>query len=479
MLMILAIRHLLVKRLRSLFLLLGYGLGVGVMIVLLSVGEAMLDQARDVSLVGGGEVTVLPEGIDVEALRTGGLSGMFFGIDRARFVTRQGVGGPRYRALVASVAPAIEGKLVYVQRGADTVAVLAGGEIPSRASAVGAGHDLLAGRWNDSADDSAYVAPSVEQLYHQVDHFHLSPVEDSTWGEWHYFNLVTGPDEWWYVSLLVGGRVGRVNGNWGGQVLVTHRRRDGEYERFAQSVPSSEVELDTTRADLRVGPASVIQRDGVYLLLLDLPVNRLSMELRIRPAPNHYFPPVMLREGEDVSGYAVAALRASASGQICRAGRCAAVQDVHAYHDHNWGVWRDVSWDWGAASGRGLSLLYGRVLTSSRERASDEPFFVSLVDSLGILQILKARAIRFEGAQPAVNQASVIAPTGFSFVAYRERDTVLVRVSVREALASRMGSAGFERYFLQMRGGFQLSGIIGGRRVADEGEGFFETFRER
>ena len=69
----LAFRHLLVRKLRSLFLLLGFSLGVGVMIVLLSVGQAMLDQSRDVSLVGGGEVTVLPQGIDVEAMRTGGI----------------------------------------------------------------------------------------------------------------------------------------------------------------------------------------------------------------------------------------------------------------------------------------------------------------------------------------------------------------------------------------------------------------------
>ncbi|HEY5940945.1 MAG TPA: hypothetical protein VIT87_08995, partial [Gemmatimonadales bacterium] len=58
----LAFRHLLVRKLRAVFLLLGFALGVGVMIVLLSVGEAMLDQSRDVSLIGGGEVTVLPQG---------------------------------------------------------------------------------------------------------------------------------------------------------------------------------------------------------------------------------------------------------------------------------------------------------------------------------------------------------------------------------------------------------------------------------
>ena len=89
MILTLALRHLWVKKGRSAMLLLGFALGVGVMIVLLSVGEAMLDQSRDAALVGGGEVTVLPLGIDVEAMRTGGVSGMFFGIDRARFLTRQ------------------------------------------------------------------------------------------------------------------------------------------------------------------------------------------------------------------------------------------------------------------------------------------------------------------------------------------------------------------------------------------------------
>src|ERR671927_134367 len=114
MLLTLAFRHLLVRKLRSLFLLLGFSLGVAVMIVLLSVGEAMLDQSRDVSLVGGGEITVLPLGIDIEAMRTGGLGGMFFGIDRARFLTRQVLGGERQRNLVRTVAPSIEGKLLYL-----------------------------------------------------------------------------------------------------------------------------------------------------------------------------------------------------------------------------------------------------------------------------------------------------------------------------------------------------------------------------
>ena len=63
----LALRGLLDRPWRSALLLGGFGLGVGVMITLLAIGEAMVTQSRDEKLVGGGTVTVLPEGMDIEA----------------------------------------------------------------------------------------------------------------------------------------------------------------------------------------------------------------------------------------------------------------------------------------------------------------------------------------------------------------------------------------------------------------------------
>ena len=263
---ILAFRHLRVKPVRSLFLLLGFSLGVGVMIVLLSVGEAMLEQSRDVALVGGGEVTVLPQGIDVEAMRSGGVSGMFFGIDRARYLTRVVFGGPRHADVVRSVAPAIEGKLVYLAtaRG-DTVAVRAGGEIPSRAAAVGAPLDVREGAWEDSPGDSGWVAPTAQQLYDELDRFHIPSRSDPTWGEWYYFNLVPSPDEWWYVSYLVGGEV--PDGRWGGQLLITRRAPDGAYQRFATEFSREAIRFDTAAATLTLGENTVRQMNGEYKLV--------------------------------------------------------------------------------------------------------------------------------------------------------------------------------------------------------------------
>jgi hypothetical protein len=476
----LALRHLLVRKLRSLFLLLGFSLGVGVMIVLLSVGEAMLDQSRDVSLVGGGEVTVLPQGIDVEAMRTGGVSGMFFGIDRARFLTRQVLDGPRYRRLVRVLSPAIENKLIYIRHKDRMVAVRAAGEIPSRAAALGSGGNILSGQWKDTPADSAYVNPAPQQLYDELDRFHLPPRPDSTWGEWHYFNLVTASKEWWYVTYLIGGEVSR--GRWGGQILITRRRPDGRYERFSAAESSSEIQFDTTRADIRIGANSVVQRNGSYRLSVRArgESGPIQMELTLVPTSNRYFPPVELRDADFLSGYVVPGLVATASGRICLASRCRSFEAVPAYHDHNWGVWRDVTWEWGMGQGSGLSLLYGGVYGPKREmdRGSTvtSPFFLALVDSLGVRQVLRFDQINYQGSRPVSGPVKATAPARFELLGTREADTVRLVVRVTDALATQIAASRFRRVFLQMRGRFTLTGSVAGETVADSGSGFFETY---
>ena len=72
----LAFRNIAYRPWRSILLFFGFGVGVAVMIVLLSIGEAMLTQARSEKLVGGGTVTVLPEGLDIEVMKTGGIGGL-------------------------------------------------------------------------------------------------------------------------------------------------------------------------------------------------------------------------------------------------------------------------------------------------------------------------------------------------------------------------------------------------------------------
>ena len=153
-----------------------------------------------------------------------------------------------------------------------------------------------------------------------------------------------------------------------------------------------------------------------------------------------------------------------------------------AYHDHNWGVWRDVTWEWGAARGATLSLLYGGVYGPERGRegvgaAVTSPFFLTLVDSLGVRQVLRFARVAYEGAQPAAGAAGAAAPRRFTLVATRGADSVSLSVDVEHALATEMSAASFRRLFFQMRGRFALTGRVGGAEVSDTGRGFFETYR--
>jgi hypothetical protein len=352
--------------------------------------------------------------------------------------------------------------------------------VPSRAAALGAALRVRQGQWRDSPADSAFVAPTVQQLYDELDRFHIPPVPDSTWAEWDYFNVSVSAEEWWYLTYLVGGALPA--GRWGGRLLLTHRRPDGRYDRFTADVPAREVVLDTAAADLALGPAAVRQRDGVYHLTGTArgPAGLARLRLEIRPVRHRYFPPVELRDEDFVSGYVVPGLSARAAGSICVAGDCRRITDVPAYHDHNWGVWREVTWEWGAASGSALSLLYGGVYGPERQTGgTTSPFFLTVVDSLGVRQVLRFDTIAYTGRRPADGAPGAMAPARFTLAASRGADTVRLTVEVEHALATDMSAATFRRLFFQMRGRFVVTGRLAGATVSDSGRGFFETYRTR
>lgn len=492
----LAFRGLLDRPWRSLFLLTGFGLGVGVMITLLAIGEAMVAQSKDEKLVGGGDVTVLPEGLDLEVMKTGGVGGMFVAIANARFVHRQWLGAPRLADRVVAVAPQTEGTLLYVRTAAGEFPVRAIGEIPSATAAVGAAPTIVAGAWTDDAADRRWLAPTPEALRHEIDHFHQTPAQLSaeerrTWGEWHYFNVLSEDRRRWaFLTLAVGGDVPQ--GEWGGQVLLTvHEQGRGE-RRFVRLVPSAQIALDTARADLAMGGDRVeVLPDGRYRVTAHAREEGTgvpaTLTLTVTPAPFAYFPGASIGGEALVSGYAVPALRADADGELCVAGRCERFRGAQAYHDHNWGVWRDVQWEWGAARAGSYTLLYGRV---HRGGADDvrEPLFLYLVDSLGFRAVFRPTAIRYvDGTTRVVEGRTIRVPARAEMVDARGADTVRVTLTIEDAMASDLrrtrGVASSPRagdvptILVQMKGLATLSGRLDGRSITGVGSGFFETYR--
>jgi hypothetical protein len=451
-------------------LVLGYAFGVSVMVVLLAVGEAMLDQARDAALIGGGDVIVLPAGVSPEMLKVGGTATLFAGLDQARFIQRQILESPRGRDEfgVLAASPILEGRLVRIGRAGREVHALASAEIPSRAAAVGAAPRLLAGRWTDNDADRRWTDPSPEELLHEIDAFHMpygSAVGDSTWAEWHYFNVALDDDRWFYLAYTVRGRVG-IDGEWDGQLLLTLRDPVAGYRSFTRDVPAATIRFDTLRADLVLDDgARVTQSSGRYRIEAD--VDGLWIDLRITPSHHRLFPPSELGGADLVSGYVVPALRASAEGRVCLP-ECEEVRQAVAYHDHNWGVWRDVSWEWGTASDEAISLLYGVV---RGENTAEQGLFAYLADDRGVRGVFRPGPMDVTLTRRVVHGGTDLdVPVHLRFE--DARLGLLVEISVESFQITDL-ERDRRRYFLQLRGTAEVRELGQPPRKL---RGFFETY---
>jgi len=490
-----ALRDLAHRPARSALLFGAFGVGVAVMIVLLAIGQALLVQASDERLIGGGTVTVLPEGVDVEVMKTGGVGGLFFSIANARFIYAQLLASPRLARNVTAAAPQIDGKLLYLRTRRGEIAVRASGEIPSRNAAVGVALPLAAGEWNDDEGDRRWIAPTPRELYDGIDHFHRPPDEvlhPESWAEWHYFNVLSEDGRRWaFISFMVAGDVR--GAKWEGRVAVTLRELGGATRRFTSTEPPREVRFSTTTADLDIGDSRVrVLDDGRYDVRATIPPAQgetgLALHLVVAPAPRAFFPGATLTTGPFTSGYAVAALRASATGEICAGTSCHRFVDAQAYHDHNWGVWRAVSWDWGSARAGPYTLLYGRVEPPVGV-APSAPVIVYLIDSLGFRSLFRPRGIAYDdGRVLTVGTIALAAPSRAELIDERDSDTLRVDLTIEDAIATdtrRIVDRGDvsatesppQPFFVQMKGHARLSGRLGGVPLTGDGEGFFETFR--
>jgi hypothetical protein len=236
--------------------------------------------------------------------------------------------------------------------------------------------------------------------------------------------------------------------------------------------------------------------DGDYSVRASAPEEngggKISVAMRVHPEPMAYFPGVAMASGKFVSGYTVPALRATASGTLCVDGKCEQLADAQSYHDHNWGVWRGVTWDWGAARAGQYTFLYGRVY-SPDTTVSVPPVLVYLVDSLGFRAVFRPKMISYtDSGTVRIEGNTLRVPSRATFEDVRGSDTLRVEIAVEDAMATdtrpRKTGAGEERgdplgseksrpYFIQMKGTARISGRLDGQPLSGSGTGFFETYR--
>jgi len=436
------------------------------MIALLAVGDALLVQAQDKDVVSGGDLVVLPEGIDPQVLKLRGITAMFLVIPNARYVVRQVLTGPRFAGVITAASPEVADKLVYVRTPRGVMAALARADIPSLGRGTHSALAIESSAWTDTLADRAWVDADPGQWLLDNDRFHL-PVQGpggETWAEWWYFNFTGADGLYGYITF-------GVNRDRGAMVRVAIRLPSGRLLRWTTVQSASELPFGGGR--FRAGQQSIALRERTYYI--SIAHGDSTAELRVAPVPGLYFPPVDRQAGTFQSGYVVPALRARVTGYL-QVGRERVGIDGVGYHDHNWGLWQDVTWEWGTASNAHFALLAGLI---RHPLLGEQELFVSLYAAgpphPGVLTLLRASAPIFGdwNEAPAGAGLHLRAPGRLRYQATNGADDRLdVEMIVDDVVIT--PSAGVA--FLQLRGRYRIRGSVGHQVINTEMPGFAETF---
>jgi hypothetical protein len=179
------------------------------------------------------------------------------------------------------------------------------------------------------------------------------------------------------------------------------------------------------------------------------------------------------------SGYVVPVLSGALAGRLTAGGRDVPLDGAMGYHDHNWGFWRGVSWQWGQVSHDGYSFLYGRVRPPpdaiAAETAARLPGVLAVVGPGGPIAFAKGALIEETSSVPGG------APDAIHVLAREPGLDVRLDVQIQDTIRTPLGrpearGAGPPQ-FLQLRALYHVTGRVGDRRLDFTALGAAETFR--
>ena len=454
----LAVRSLTAHPVRSAVLAAGFGVGVAVMAILLGVADVVLMQARSSDLVGGGDVVIhLEPSVPARMVMSGTLQSN-------QLRTRVRLAGPSHNAAL------------YLVKDAGAVRVDAHGGIPSVEQAMGDPEVASNREWRDTPGDVAWTQATPEAVLRQIDRFHEvpdAPMWQDSWAEWLYFNG-RARDARFYLTFMVGPT--QADGLRAAGVRL-QLDRGGHVENFSGSARLSQQ--DALRApELTIG-ANRVRLDGLrYVIDLDLrgEGGRVARgRVAIQASPGRLVPPIEIGGAHGWrTGYVVPVMSGQLDGTLEVNGERIVFDGGAGYHDHNWGFWRGVSWQWGQAQEGDLSLIYGRVFPP-RDAADPEriPGFVGALGPDGPLGYATNVTIA-ETNDPRGQPKTITVAARSRLLDVTMRFDVDSMVTTRTA----QGTLANGLNFLQMRGRYTVSGHAGDRAIEFTAPGSAETFRE-
>jgi hypothetical protein len=486
----LVLRTLAARPVRTAVLSGGFGFGVAVMAALLGVGDVILEQSRSPALRGGGDLVVVGRAGDVSS---------------ARFLLSSVLGAPPLAARVATVSPT-QRRALFLVEGDRVTRLRARGGIPSLEKAVGDPEISRVAVWKDAPSDRSWTAPDSSELLRAMDRFHQipdAPAWADSWAEWLYFNGRTADGSVrFYLSFMTGPRTRDVGVRGDRRVPPAQRasadsfrasersaavrlqlERNGRVENFSRRAVIPEATLMAEAPDLDIAGNRVRLEGLSYHITLDLAAERggpgAKGYITLEAPPGRSVPPFVLRGRAGwLSGYVVPVLSGAMSGTILAGGGAVSLEGATGYHDHNWGFWRGVSWQWGQVAHEGYSFLYGRVRPPADavppEQAERLPGVLAVIGPAGPIAFAKSAQIE-ETSSPDGR------PESIQVLAREAGLDVRMDIQVQDVIRTPIGRPGMPpqgpTQFLQLRASYHVTGTVGDRQLDFTALGSAETFR--
>jgi hypothetical protein len=301
------------------------------------------------------------------------------------------------------------------------------------------------------------------------------PARAASWIEWLYFNGQAGSTRF-YLSFLAGPQLSS-----GKRTLSVRLQLDrgGKMTSYSEATEVTGEEL-ASAPDINAGPNTVRLVGADYRIHIDLPAesggSRASGDIVVRALPGQSLPPFTMRGARGwLSGYVVPVMGGELAGAITIGRETIDLTGGAGYHDHNWGFWEGVRWQWGQVKSDALSFVWGRVYPP--EDAADSARLPGFLVALGPEgPIGYATDVDIDEQDAPTSAPRRIVVTGRS-----DSLALTLDVAVDHVETTKMGEGSFGggMNFLQMRGQYRVSGSIGERKIAFSGPGSAETFREQ
>jgi hypothetical protein len=311
-----------------------------------------------------------------------------------------------------------------------------------------------------------------------MDRFHRQPdVSEfsSSWAEWLYFNGRSADGRVrFYLTFLVGPSIRP--GARSARVRL-QLDRNGQVKNYASGAEVDDQTVIDGAPNLAIG-ANEVRLEGLqYRINLRLRAeddgSEIEGTLTLDPDAGRSLAPVTINGARGwLSGYVVPVLSGRISGAITVGRETISLAGASGYHDHNWGFWRDVRWQWGQVGNGEVSMVFGHVFPPADVADPDlMPGFLGVLDRQGLIAVATNVSISEERSAGMV--------TAINVTARGNAIDLHLAFSVDRTVRTGRVMSGAATDFVQLGGTYRVEGQAGGRSINFTARGAAETFQPR